>query len=103
MKACHVCGQTKPIEDFYIGYTKCKECAKRQAREVYAAGTSKTRSYDGVFEANLRRNYGLTLADYDRMNAAQGGLCAVCVRPETMLRRNGQPYRLSVDHNHRTG
>ena len=103
MKTCVVCDRAKPLEDFYFRYTKCKDCAKRQAREIYAAGTSKTRSYDGVFEASLKRNYGITLAEYDRMHTAQGGLCAVCHQPETMLRRNGLPYRLSVDHNHRTG
>jgi Recombination endonuclease VII len=99
LKACRACGQHKPLDDFYMGYTKCKECAKQHSREVYAAGTSKTRSYDGVFEGSLKRNYGMTLAEYDRLHAAQGGLCAVCHQPETMLRRNGLPYRLSVDHN----
>jgi hypothetical protein len=103
MKTCRRCGRSKPIGDFYIGYTSCKECAKQHAREVYAAGTSATRSYDGGFEASLKRLHGMTLADYDRMSAAQDGRCAVCRQPETVLRRNGQPYRLAVDHDHRTG
>jgi hypothetical protein len=38
--------------------------------------------------------YGLTLADYDRMVAAQGGRCALCAKkPKT---------RLCVDHCHAT-
>jgi hypothetical protein len=46
----------------------------------------------------LRRLYGLTPADYDRMWADQGGLCPIC---STALRpgRGGA----NVDHNHATG
>lgn len=40
---------------------------------------------------------------YDAMLAAQGGVCAICGRPETRPAPNGQPSRLHVDHNHSTG
>jgi recombination endonuclease VII len=102
-KECRLCGESKPLGAFHHGHTKCKECRSRLAREEYAAGTSKTRSYDGVFEASLMRLYGLTMAGYEQMASAQGGLCAVCGQTEAKLRRNGLPYRLSVDHNRRTG
>jgi hypothetical protein len=52
----------------------------------------------------LRRNYNLTLEQYDRMHAEQNGLCAICGQPETMLDRTGKRVKaLSVDHNHKTG
>lgn len=47
----------------------------------------------------LRRNFGLTVADFDRMFADQGGVCAICKEPETRSRW----YTLAVDHCHKTG
>ncbi len=49
---------------------------------------------------NLRRNFGLTPEEYERMNEAQGGLCAICLRPDRT--NTGKPRRLAVDHNHET-
>lgn len=44
-----------------------------------------------------REQYGITLEDYDRMFAAQGGVCAVCGREPPDGRR------FAVDHDHVTG
>jgi hypothetical protein len=48
-------------------------------------------------EGHLRRKYGMTVADYDRMFEAQGGVCAICfeARPEDRT--------LHVDHDHESG
>lgn len=46
----------------------------------------------------LKSTYGLTLEDFDRMLAAQGGACAIC---KTCV--PGGPGRFSVDHCHTTG
>lgn len=43
----------------------------------------------------LRRLYGLTLAEYDNMLAAQHGCCAICRRPQSDFKR-----KLCVDHDH---
>ncbi len=48
------------------------------------------------------RKYGITIADWHRMFDAQGGVCAICRRPET-TGQYGKPSRLSVDHCHETG
>lgn len=48
---------------------------------------------------NLRANYGISIDDYDRMLAGQGGCCAVCGVPGGEAR----PHRLHVDHDHITG
>jgi hypothetical protein len=50
----------------------------------------------------LKRLYGLSLAEYERMLAEQGGVCAICGLDDTARTRNGTP-RLRVDHNHLTG
>lgn len=46
---------------------------------------------------HLKRKYGISLADYERMFEAQGGVCAICgeARPEERT--------LHVDHDHATG
>lgn len=45
---------------------------------------------------HLKAKYGITSTDYDRMHAAQGGVCKIC--------GNHQRYqKLAVDHDHQTG
>lgn len=50
----------------------------------------------------LRANYGLTHEQYDAMLSAQGGVCAICQKPETRVIR-GVLMPLPVDHDHVTG
>lgn len=100
-RTCVRCGQSKPTSDYNIGHGKCKPCRKEINAEAYRTGTGK-RSYDGVFAASIKRQYGMTMDDYEAMLRKQAYRCAVCRRPETMLRRNGKPYRLAVDHDHVT-
>ncbi len=50
----------------------------------------------------FKRNFGITLDDYRAMFAEQGGVCAICRRPERRLFR-GQLKMLVVDHDHVTG
>jgi hypothetical protein len=45
----------------------------------------------------LKYKYGMTLTEYDAMFAEQGGVCAICKRPQIDGRR------LAIDHDHRTG
>jgi hypothetical protein len=57
------------------------------------------------FEANryLKRKYGITLADYEKMRDAQGDRCAICREPETSYDTKTHAIRaLSVDHCHNT-
>lgn len=50
----------------------------------------------------LQRQFGLPLAEYMRMHAAQAGLCGICNQPETET-RNGKICWLAVDHCHSSG
>lgn len=53
---------------------------------------------------DLRKDFGLTAAQYQTMFVAQGGLCACCRRPETALNNKRTRVKwLAVDHNHETG
>ena len=88
-KSCSRCGEVKSIELFSRDKTTsdgrksfCKECA-----------IPKQADYD------LRRLYGITIDDYNRMHEAQNGLCGICQRPALPL--NGK--KAAVDHDHETG
>lgn len=52
----------------------------------------------------LRKKFGITLADYQRMMTEQGGVCLLCDQPETAKNRHtGLPMDLAVDHCHAGG
>lgn len=49
----------------------------------------------------LKKHYGITVEDYERMLAEQGGTCAICRRPERVhSKRKGAVRGLAVDHCH---
>lgn len=108
-KPCVRCGDTKPLEDFHRDNRRrdgrgsyCKSCGnavkkgwrdknpekvKRNRRKHYRPEKDRDRQ--------LRRNFGITLEEYERQFMLQGGLCAVC----------GEPFgkgdlRPCVDHDH---
>lgn len=81
---------------------KCVE----KGRKFRAANPEKARAWskkwsaanpEKILSARLRRDFGISLEDYQTMLAKQGGVCAVCLKPEKTKRR------LAVDHDHNTG
>ncbi|HVW80226.1 MAG TPA: endonuclease VII domain-containing protein [Mycobacteriales bacterium] len=91
---CSDCQTAKPLSEFprnrsdSIGYASyCKPCHNKRGRENRIKHHGSTRDY------HLRRRYGIDSADFDRMLAAQGGVCAAC--------RKAEPRH--VDHDHATG
>jgi hypothetical protein len=51
----------------------------------------------------LQRFYGITVEEYDILLEAQGGVCAICRKPPTMVIRGDTVARLAVDHDHASG
>ena len=83
---------------------RCKDCGSAQARAYRAArpGYHKAiyaRTRKQSRERHLVRKYGVSLADYDAMLAAQNGVCAICSAPES--EQFHQVFH--VDHCHSTG
>jgi endogenous inhibitor of DNA gyrase (YacG/DUF329 family) len=72
---------------------RCQACRDK-------ASTYRTR--DEARDLALRRAYGISASDYDRMFAEQAGVCAICAQPET-ARRHGRTARLAIDHCHASG
>lgn len=82
---------------------------KRQKRlENISAHRARARGYyvkhrEASRDKLLRRNYGITAEQYEQMQDAQAGLCAICRKPESAKHQNGITRRLAVDHCHLTG
>lgn len=54
-------------------------------------------------DIEFRRHYGIGYADYQAMLTSQGGVCAICLQPETRIdHRNKRVSRLAVDHCHKS-
>jgi hypothetical protein len=66
-----------------------------RAKMLEYAASPKKKTADR--KSYLKRKYGMTLGDYERMFAAQGGVCAICgeSRPEERT--------LHIDHDHESG
>ena len=105
-KLCRKCGQTKVHDEFGKDRTRsdglfpyCRTC--RSAYEKIN-GKKYRKSVNGQRvnrAACLKWKYGLTLVDYDTMFETQGGVCAICGKPE-IATTNGIVKRLAVDHDH---
>jgi hypothetical protein len=53
--------------------------------------------------SQYKKNYGITLEEYDAMLLAQNGVCKICGNKETHKGAMGRPKPLCVDHCHATG
>lgn len=88
MKICPTCKKEKPNDSFYFFRKKphghCKECHRIHSRK-----------------SALKRQYGLSVEDYNKMAENQGNVCAICSLPGHT--NNRQKYPLYVDHDHITG
>lgn len=75
----------------------------RENRARYHAGWRQSMTQEAwsahMRKHNLKKSFGITPEEYERMHAAQYGLCAICGLPETMV-RHGKLSVLAVDHCH---
>jgi hypothetical protein len=88
-----------------------RERLRQQQRAYYAQPAIREREHRRKASAEyraknreqaLRRKYKLTVIQREAMSVEQGGVCAICHRPESMMVK-GEVSPLAVDHNHRTG
>jgi hypothetical protein len=113
MPSCSRCLQILPISSFHKDSKKsgklrsdCRKCRNSYRRKFRQQNKAQFAEYEGTevfkqktFAKNLRKNYGLSVEDFEKMEAKQDGKCAVCLRPEFHKTKK----RLSVDHCHTTG
>lgn len=115
LKPCSKCGELKPKSEYYEKGNCCKSCAREYAKKRRSSLSREVeREKERIRKANwrtqhpekakskntktkLKIKYSLNIAEYEKMLAAQGGVCAICGG----VNENGS--RLSVDHDHKTG
>lgn len=102
MKVCSKCKTKKPVEEFNRSSANpdgrhgwCKICTRAADRDRRLLRLDEDR------EAALIRKYGITQAQYDEIFEQQGGVCAICERPESRVVK-GNLNRMAVDHDHET-
>ena len=99
MKECSRCKEVRPLEGFYnklkrngtLGKSaRCKICEKQL----------KAARYDPMKKraADLRKTFGISLDEYDKMLEKQNGVCAICRGPH-----KGRGSFFHVDHCHSNG
>lgn len=93
---CRICKEIKPLSEFHkskagIGgrVAICKPCLKPLSR----LKTIKRKAI--IRNQELKKAYGITTEDYNKMLYAQKGVCKIC---NTKSQKN-----LHVDHCHKTG
>lgn len=96
---CKGCEEMKDVDEFSKNKVSsnglhwyCKTCAN-QKDEPYKQHR---------IETGWQRRYGISLDEYQALFDKQGGVCAICGKPETRMHK-GVVARLSVDHDHKTG
>ena len=103
-KRCTKCDETKSADKFNkdktskdgLGYY-CRLCNKINVKKWSMTEKGKTSSRKSLLE-----KYNITLKEYEKRFAAQGGVCAICGKSETRKNQYGL-RRLAVDHDHKTG
>lgn len=123
-QACVSCGVVQPIENRHFrscselrngkpyAYRKrvCRKCEHEKRgvhRQANRDRTNAIRRANATYakhrNGNLKKNYGITVVEYDAMLKAQNYQCAICEKESTEIHRSGRPITLVVDHDHTTG
>ncbi len=103
-RKCRTCHKQKPLTSFYktgrkngnnldARHSECKECTKKRVAASYKANPDQSR------DSELRRKYGITLADFKQMVIEQDSKCACCGTDKA----GGKHNTWNVDHCHKTG
>ena len=109
-KICTKCGKYKKLSSFYrdvrYPYDKekricwCISCRNKYHYEYKTKYKDRTNLY--IRKSNLKRSFGISIEEYDKLFYEQKGLCAMCGKKETARNKYGLK-RLAVDHDHKTG
>jgi len=101
-KRCRKCKRWLPFSSFHKSQAymegvraRCKECVNKHNKE--------TRDPVNRRKIHMRYAFGMTMHQYNKMLEEQGGVCAICKKPETRRAKNGAICPLCIDHCHRTG
>lgn len=94
------CGNPKKVTKTGRLSQQCKECSQKTYTVWKTNNPEKWRLMQR--RARLKREYGISLEEFNLMFENQNGLCAICNRQMTIA-TTISPDLASVDHNHGTG
>lgn len=94
-KRCPRCEEWLDLDKFWKSTKRGVACYCISCANLYHSEYKK-KNPDYNRDFTLKRNYGISLDEYEELFKLQDGVCAICHKPD--LRR-----RLCVDHDHKTG
>lgn len=102
MKYCPRCKVRKDLSEFRnngLKHTYCRVCQNEYNQAWYY----KNRERGKIWRKNghLRRMYGITLDDYNKLLTQQNNVCAICLGTFSGTNQHGAK-KLAVDHCHET-
>jgi hypothetical protein len=113
-KRCTKCKKLLPLPNFGKNsqapdklHWHCRRCISKREQRYKARTIAYSSKYRAEHKQEIRndylkRQYGITLADYTAMKDAQSNVCAICHKHET-VKLHGKTIDLCVDHCHTTG
>ena len=105
LKRCSVCGQEKPLSEFYNRKTskdgkgyRCKECDNK-ARKKWQTDNPERARYSSR-NRSIKAKYGIDIEQYNQILQAQNYQCAIC---GCTVQNHSYQKNFNIDHNHETG
>lgn len=102
MKACPTCKLQKESEEFGRDKSKkdglnyyCKPCVRVRQQKWKTDNPAQHKKLER--KSYLKKRWGLSVDEYQKMSEAQDHRCAICRQPESENRS------MAVDHDHSTG
>ena len=98
MKKCPKCKLNLNESDFYKDNRNCKKCHLENMKDYHSRNKEKVALINRKHK--LKKNYNISIDDYNLMLSNQNGCCKICGTKE--LKRKGVKY-FCVDHDHKNG
>jgi len=106
MITCSKCNIEQPKEEFGKHKRQCRTCRREYQKKYYISNEDyrlkhvlKNKTQESKLKAKdteLKRIYGITLEEYNKVLEEQEGVCKICKCSDPVR-------RLAVDHDHATG
>ena len=100
MIECTKCGVSKLRDQFHVKSasssgreSQCRDCRNEYARAWRSTAHGSKTSYS----SKIKKRYGVSCEEYDKMYSDQDGRCGICGIHQSELKR-----RMCVDHDHET-